>query len=210
MRRWAHVAMLSVAVSCTSAPRAKPQAAAVESPPTELPYCTPSGMGIIQGVVRDQASSLPISDVTVVATSPALEGSAFELTDSQGMYLIANLPPGDYELVFYYGEIKTHRANVTVGGGKVTPLPIKIEASATGGRVVDIPLRGPLMDGGLGPGPRDPNAPHGGRLWADRGVTLGQDYRRDATAPAPPPAPPKCRPRPAETTPAPADPRGQR
>jgi hypothetical protein len=213
--------MLSVTTACASAPAAKPRAAAVESPPAELPYCPPapqhivhvpqarsstSGTGAIQGVVRDQATLESVRDVTVVATSPALEGSASELTDAQGSYLITNLPPGNYEVVFYYGEIKIRQANVTVGDGKVTPVTIEMDTAATGGQVIDITQKAPTIDGDFGPGPRDPNDPHGGRLWAGRGMGIAQDYTKNiplsGRADAPP-GPPKCRPRPAEATPAP-------
>jgi len=123
------------------------------------------------------------------------------------------VPAGNCEVVFYYGEIKIRQANVMVGDGKVTPVTIKIDTAATGGQVIDIEQKAPTIDGDFGPGPRDPNDPHGGRLWADRGVGIAQDYTKNvplATRPAVPPAPPKCRPRPAEATPAPASPRGRR
>ncbi len=119
--------------------------------------------GAIQGVVRDKASGSGISDVTVVATSPALQGSASELTDSSGQYLITNLPPGNYEVVFYYGEIKIRQANVTVGVGKVTPVTIKMDTAATGGEVIDITQRAPTIDVGS----------------TKQGITIGQDYTKN-------------------------------
>jgi hypothetical protein len=119
--------------------------------------------GAIQGVVRDKATGNGISDVTVVATSPALQGSASELTDGQGTYLITNLPPGNYEVVFYYGEIKIRQANVTVGIGKVTPVMIKMDTAATGGEVIDIVQKAPTIDVGS----------------TKQGITIGQDYTKN-------------------------------
>jgi hypothetical protein len=119
--------------------------------------------GAIQGVVRDKANGNGISDVTVVATSPALQGSASELTDAQGTYLITNLPPGNYEVVFYYGEIKIRQANVTVGIGKVTPVTIKMDTAATGGEVIDITQKAPTIDVGS----------------TKQGITIGQDYTKN-------------------------------
>ena len=40
----------------------------------------------------------------VLGTSPALLGSASELTDARGHYQLDNLPAGDYQVTVYYGE----------------------------------------------------------------------------------------------------------
>ena len=196
--RFPFLGVLSIASACASTPPAKAGAVTMENP-AALPYCEPApGVGAIQGVVRDQATGLAISDVTVVATSPAISGSRSELTDRSGGYLISDVPAGDYEVVFYYGEIQIRQAHVIVGDGKVTLVTIKIDTAATGGKVVDVAQKAPTIDGDFGPGPVDPNDPHGGRLWAGRGVAIGQDYTKNvplATRSDVPPAPPKCRPR---------------
>jgi len=119
--------------------------------------------GAIQGLVTDKATGNGLSDVTVVATSPALQGSASELTDAQGTYLITNLPPGNYEVVFYYGEIKVRQQSVTVGIGKVTPVTIKMDTSATGGEIINIQQTVPTIDVGS----------------TKQGITIGQDYTKN-------------------------------
>jgi hypothetical protein len=198
--------------ACASAPTAEPRAAAVEPTPP-LPWCPPpppgpervaevgaqqerpAGGGAVQGVVREKASLGGLADVTVVATSPALEGSASELTDATGQYLIDELPPGTYEVVFYYGELKARQTHVTVGEGKVTPLNLKLDTTAEPGTVVDITPKAPTIDGDFGPGPVDPNDPHGGRLWAGRRVSIGSDYTKDRPLAGKPATPRPCRPR---------------
>ncbi len=150
-----------------------------------------AGTGAIQGVVRD-LDNRPISDVTVVVTAPALQGSASELTHADGAYDLPDLPPGTYEVIAYYGEIKLRQGNVAVGAAKVTSVILRLDTSATGGEVIDVTQKAPTIMGDSGPGPRDPSAPHGGRLWPNRGIAIGQDYTRHLS-PAPAPAP--CKPR---------------
>ena len=55
--------------------------------------------GTIRGTVKDQ-QNLAVPGVTVTATSPDLQGPRVTVTDSQGLYVIRALPPGDYEVKF--------------------------------------------------------------------------------------------------------------
>jgi len=126
-------------------------------------YAQTTTTGAITGVVRDKANGSGLGDVTVVATSPALQGSSSELTDSSGQYLITNLPPGVYEVVFYYGEIKVRQANVTVAVGKVTPVTIRLDTTATGGEVINITQKAPTIDVGS----------------TKQGITIGQEYTKN-------------------------------
>jgi outer membrane receptor protein involved in Fe transport len=54
-----------------------------------------STTGVIEGRVRDQAGN-PVADATVTAVANRAPASA--VTDSQGRYTIANLPPGIYKV----------------------------------------------------------------------------------------------------------------
>src|SRR5262249_29654310 len=56
--------------------------------------------GAIQGTVTDEATGVPMLLVTVVATSPKLQGQASEFTDASGQYFLSNLPPGTYSVLF--------------------------------------------------------------------------------------------------------------
>jgi hypothetical protein len=55
--------------------------------------------GTIRGAVRDQ-QNLAVPGVTVTATSPALQGPRSTVTDTDGLYVIRALPPGDYQVRF--------------------------------------------------------------------------------------------------------------
>jgi hypothetical protein len=50
--------------------------------------------GTIRGMVRD-SQDLAVPGVTVTATSPVLQGPRSTVTDTQGLYVIRALPPGD-------------------------------------------------------------------------------------------------------------------
>jgi hypothetical protein len=103
--------------------------------------------GAVKGRVTDKATGSGLGDVTVVATSPVLQGSASELTDSSGEYQLTNLPPGLYEVVFYYGEIKIRQPNVTVQTGSVTPVYVKIDTAA-GQQDIVVDQKAPSIDVG--------------------------------------------------------------
>jgi len=117
--------------------------------------------GAIQGTVTDEATGVPMLLVTVVATSPALQGQASEFTDASGQYYLSNLPPGIYSLVFVYGDSKVKRDNVEVGIGKVTVSNARINQQAT--EVVTIKERAPAIDAGS----------------TKQGTTLQQDYMKN-------------------------------
>jgi hypothetical protein len=57
-----------------------------------------SGTGVLTGTVVDGATSKPLADVVVTATSAAQQGQQVVVTDAAGFYRIPNLPPGMYVL----------------------------------------------------------------------------------------------------------------
>jgi outer membrane receptor protein involved in Fe transport len=118
--------------------------------------------GAIQGTVSDEATGGPMLLVTVVASSPALQGTQSEFTDASGQYFMSNLPPGSYSLLFIYGDTKVKRDNVDVGVGKVTVANAKINTSATG-EVITIVEKAPTIDAGS----------------SKQGVTISQDYMKN-------------------------------
>ena len=73
--------------------------------------------GILSGLVKD-AQGLPLSGVTVTATSRALQGERTAVTDTLGAYIIRGLPPGDYQVTFKLSGMTdvTERVNVPLGG----------------------------------------------------------------------------------------------
>ena len=55
--------------------------------------------GIIRGTVKDQ-QGLPVPNVKVTATSPALQGPRSTTSNGQGAFVLRPLPAGDYQVVF--------------------------------------------------------------------------------------------------------------
>jgi outer membrane receptor protein involved in Fe transport len=99
--------------------------------------------------------------VTVVATSPGLQGQASEFTDASGQFVLSNLPPGSYSLIYIYGDAKVRRDSVNVSIGKVTVANAKINQQAT--EVVTIKEKAPAIDAGS----------------TKQGSTLQQDYLKN-------------------------------
>ena len=117
--------------------------------------------GAVQGTVSDEATGVPMLLVTVFATSPSLQGQASEFTDASGQFFISNLPPGNYSLLFIYGDAKVRRDNVEVRTGAVTSVNAKINQQAT--EIVTIKERAPAIDAGS----------------TKQGSTLQQDYLKN-------------------------------
>lgn len=80
--------------------------------------------GSIRGVVYDQDFEIPIPDVTVQALGDVtLEAK----TNDDGQYLIAEVPPGRYTLVFKRaGYIRRVKADVVVQGGRLTDVDVRL------------------------------------------------------------------------------------
>jgi len=69
--------------------------------------------GAVSGVVRttDQA---PLPGATVTVASPVLQGTRTAVTDQNGAYVIAALPPGAYTVTVEMQGMSTQRQSVTV------------------------------------------------------------------------------------------------
>jgi hypothetical protein len=102
--------------------------------------------GMVRGVVRDQSSGEPLIGATVVATSPALQGTQAAISDDRGEYRLPGLPPGDYVLTGYYGDAQVARPSVRIQLGLV--VTVNLDLPSTGGEVVTIEGRPPVVDQG--------------------------------------------------------------
>jgi hypothetical protein len=123
--------------------------------------------GAIQGVVTDAASGDGLAGVTVVVTSPALQGTQSAITDGSGVYKITNLPPGMYSATFYYSDITVRRNNIGVGINRTTPGYVKMNTSQAGGEVIVIDDKAPTVD----------------VTSTNQGIRLDQDYTRNIPVP---------------------------
>ncbi|MEO6772801.1 MAG: carboxypeptidase regulatory-like domain-containing protein [Kofleriaceae bacterium] len=106
---------------------------------------TTSG-GAIAGVVTDKKSGEKLAGVTVVATSPALQGNQVAISDEQGNYRIAALPAGTYTVTFYYADTTTARANVTVRARQIAQVAQRLDQSRSKGEVITIAASAPMID----------------------------------------------------------------
>jgi outer membrane receptor protein involved in Fe transport len=123
--------------------------------------------GAMQGVVTDSATGEAMPGVTVVATSPALQGTQTAITEGAGQYKITNLPPGIYIVTFYFADITVERKNVLVSVNKVTPVHVKFDTSKAGGEKIEITDRAPTID----------------TTSTNQGTTLDTDYLRNMPIP---------------------------
>ena len=87
--------------------------------------------GAIIGVVTDGSGNV-LPGVTVTATGPTLQGSRVEVSNAQGEYVLAQLPPGQYRVEYALGGINTIvRPNVTVSVNKRTKEDVPMQMAVT-------------------------------------------------------------------------------
>lgn len=87
-------------------------------------------LGAIQGTLRNQANNKPLAGVTVVISGPAMQGDQTEVTDSNGKYLITQIPPGDNYIVrFYFNDVVVERPGVRLAQNKTLNISASIPTS---------------------------------------------------------------------------------
>ncbi len=130
-------------------------------------FAQTSTTGAIQGVVVDKASGEGIAGVTIVASSPVLQGTQSAITDERGQYKISNLPPGTYQVELYYGDIVVRRVGLVVSLNATTPGHVRMNTADVGGEVVVIEGLAPQLD---------PTS-------TTQGMTVDEDYLRNIPNP---------------------------
>jgi outer membrane receptor protein involved in Fe transport len=126
-----------------------------------------STTGAIQGQITDASTAEPLAGVTVVATSPVLQGAQTVFSDENGLYKIDELPPGNYLVTFYYLRITLEHSNVNVGVNKTTPVFQRLTLEHVGGEVVKITDTAPAID---------PTS-------TTQGITIDKNYLRNVPIP---------------------------
>lgn len=85
--------------------------------------------GVIRGVITDNTGA-PMPGVTVTAESPALMGTVVAVSDTNGLYRLINLPPGDYTITASLQGFKTvKQPGVIVQAGQTYTVNLQTEAS---------------------------------------------------------------------------------
>jgi len=125
-----------------------------------------SNPGQIKGAVTDKRSGEKLAGVTITATSPKNGVTATIITDENGLYEFHNVPPGAYQLNYYYGE-QTIERKLSVAEGKVAAAHQKIDQGRSGGELVKITDSAPTVD---------PTS-------TSQGVTIDKNYTKTVPVP---------------------------
>jgi len=105
-----------------------------------------STTGAVRGQILDKDSGEPIIGATVVATSPALQGTQASISEEDGGYYLPNLPSGMYIITVYHLDAEFSRDNVLVQLGKAAKVNIRINADAAAGETIAIQGSAPIID----------------------------------------------------------------
>lgn len=81
--------------------------------------------GTLRGIVHD-AQGLAVPGVTVVVTSPALQGTRETVTGADGVYVLRTLPPGPYRVSFALDGFETVTRTVTVPLGAAVQQDVRL------------------------------------------------------------------------------------
>ncbi len=124
-----------------------------------------STTGAITGLVKDKATGELLAGVTVVITSVERKNNYNAITEANGRFKVASLPPGDYSVLFIYGDTKS-KMTVRVNIGKSQQLFPKLDLSQLGGETVTITGRA-LID----------------TTKTTQGVIIGKDFTENLPVP---------------------------
>ena len=101
--------------------------------------------GSIVGTVTDTTGAV-LPGVTVTATSPALMGDRTAVTNPQGRYRFAALPPAEYKLSFWFpGFTRSEPEPIRVGVGFTATLDVVLAVEARS-EDVTVPPRSGVLD----------------------------------------------------------------
>ncbi|MBI2220403.1 MAG: TonB-dependent receptor [Acidobacteria bacterium] len=101
--------------------------------------------GSVHGIARDQQGAV-VPGVAVGATSPTVPGVYRAVTDGVGAYRLADLPPGEYEIVAELAGFATFRRPAVVVRTGLT-LTIDVEMRVGGiGETVEVREETPLLE----------------------------------------------------------------
>ena len=84
--------------------------------------------GTIRGTVKDQ-QGLALPGATITATSPALQGDRTVVTDTDGVYLFRDIPPGTYSLKVEMSGMASVQKTADVPLGGVSQIDITMSVS---------------------------------------------------------------------------------
>ncbi len=107
------------------------------------------GTAVVTGIVTDAATSKPVPDVVITATSSALQGEEVVVTDSSGLYRLAQLPAGVYTLKLEKESFKPYsRTDINVRTDRTVRVNIQLQPEAVQGDTVVVVGKPPTVDVG--------------------------------------------------------------
>jgi hypothetical protein len=127
----ARTAALVLLLAACGGPSNKPPTTIGNSgdPPPPAPEPSPVG-----GVITDEMGQ-PAVGATVVLVGEQLVGEQVTLTNEQGQYGFAAIPPGTYDLLLYYADL-TYKRRFEVAGPTTLNQSIRLNAAGTGEVIV--------------------------------------------------------------------------
>jgi hypothetical protein len=104
--------------------------------------------GSIEGRVVDEGTRKPMAGITVTVTSPALQAEQTEFSDADGHYILTELPPGEYLVRFYFGDINVERPGVVVQADKTLAVNVVFPTQKAAVKTYRITEKAPTVDVG--------------------------------------------------------------
>jgi hypothetical protein len=140
--------LMVVGAACATAPPRTPR----RPPGWEVGARRPipgRATGGIAGRIVDVATGAPMMLVTVVATSPALQGPVSEFTDEAGQFHMTGLPSGSYDLLAIYGDVELRMTAVPVDTGADRLVTARLDVTTAEVFILG-PCRPPVIEPGTG------------------------------------------------------------
>lgn len=107
------------------------------------------GNSVITGTVTDAATTKPIGDLVITATSPALQGERIVVTDAAGIYRLSQLPPGTYTLRLSREAYKPFtRADVQVRVDRTIRVNVQLQPESLQSEEILVVGKAPTVDVG--------------------------------------------------------------
>src|SRR5262249_51798774 len=89
-----------------------------------------------------------LAGITVTVTSPALQGEQTEFTNADGYFIITELPPGEYLVRFYFGDLRVERPAVYVTADKTLAVNVAMPMQKAEIKTIRIVEQSPTVDVG--------------------------------------------------------------
>lgn len=86
----------------------------------------PVTVGSLAGIIRTADTGSPVGDATIVLRRPGELAPVQERTNGTGAYMIAALPPGQYDVKVYQDERTIGDEQIAIQAGKVTGLDLAV------------------------------------------------------------------------------------